>query len=75
MKSKIDEARGQALLELVRYTLDFHEWCEYPFEVDARCGQRHQIECTERDGGSGEECPGCTMKNQAEYVAKWKATY
>jgi hypothetical protein len=82
-KSKIDDARAQKLLEIVRYVLDYHEWCEMPAHTDTRCHKRHneycgevELECVEKHQWDSEiPCDGCKMRKKAELVAKWEANY
>lgn len=71
-KPKIDEKRAQDLLDVVRYALDNHEWCEYPPHVDPFCGQVHGTDCASLKDGT--KCEGCRTKEKAERAARWRAS-
>lgn len=69
-KPKISDKQAQTLLEVVRYTLDVHEWCEQPPHDCGACGHRHYMDC---DGDDVNVCEGCSMRRKAEAAAKWRA--
>ena len=79
-RPKISPDQAQKLLETVRYTLNYHEWCVHPSYTDSRCGGRHHpIECDEIDSmfvdkntpHDGYPCEGCRARTKAVAAAKW----
>ncbi len=65
-RPKISDEQAQQLLDVVRYTLDFHEWCEMPRVKDPRCGEMHYQNCAE------DPCSGCREESVARKAAKWE---